>query len=337
MNSVTGLANATPARVSSPAAPPSALLGKCLAAWRQQLILLAAIAFLLLCVSMVNPGFTESRNLISLFSSNAYIAVAAIGMAVVIISGHIDVSVGALIGVLAMVSGYLAVNGFPAWLAWLAPVLLGALFNACVGALVAWGRIPSIVATLGVMSILKGGLIGLTSGVWLTNLPPAFLIAQHRLLGLPASIWLMLALSMLTAWWMHSSVLARRFYALGSNADAARITGIRTQPTVVLAFAIHGGFAGVAAVLYATQLQVIQSTVPANLELTIIAAAVVGGISILGGRGNVLGPMLAALLFAVITSALVFLNVSAYWLRAVQGLMILATVLADIYSRRRLA
>lgn len=124
------------------------------------------------------------------------------------------------------------------------------------------------------------------------------------------------------------------FYAVGSSAEAAQAVGIRTAPTVVLAFAMHGGFAGIAAVLFATQMQVIQSTVPTGLELTIIAASVVGGISILGGRGFIVGSTLAAILFATISSALIFLDVSAYWLRAVQGLLILAVVLADITQRR---
>jgi len=103
----------------------------------------------------------------------------------------------------------------------------------------------------------------------------------------------------------------------------------------VLAFAMHGFFAGIAALLFATQLQVIQSTVPPNLELTVITASVIGGVSILGGTGTVVGSTLAAILFACISSALVFLNVSAYWLRAVLGLLILATVLADMARRRR--
>ena len=111
--------------------------------------------------------------------------------------------------------------------------------------------------------------------------------------------------------------------------------GIRIEPSVVAVFAIHGIFAGIAAMLFATQLQVIQSTVPPNLELTVITASVVGGVSILGGTGTVIGSTLAAILFAAIGSSLIFLNVSAYWLRAVQGLMILATVLADMARRQQ--
>lgn len=304
--------------------------------WRHEFILLGALAVLFIVVGAINPMFLSSANVTNIFAGNAYIAIAAIGMSLIIICGHIDVSVGALIGVLAMVSGSLAVNGYSPLLAWLIPIAIGVSISACVGALVAYARIPSIVVTLGMLSILKGGLITVTGGRWLSDLPADFLIAQFRFLGIPSTVWFMLFLTALAGIWMRWSFSGRAFYAVGSNAEAAQVIGIRTAPTVVLAFAIHGGFAGIAAVLFATQMQVIQSTVPAGLELTVIAAAVVGGVSILGGRGFIVGSTLAAILFATLNSSLIFLNVSAYWLRAVQGLLILVVVLADMTQRRRI-
>nr|UXE45884.1 autoinducer 2 import system permease protein LsrC [uncultured bacterium] len=302
----------------------------------QELVLLAAILLLFLVVGLVNPRFLGSSNLISLFAGNAYIAVAAIGMSLVIISGHIDVSVGSLIGVLATISGTLAVHGYPIILAWLVPLILGMAINAFVGVLIAYLRIPSIVTTLGMLSILKGGLISVTAGAWITNLPPGYLIAQFRLFGIPSPVYFMVVLTVVAALWARHSGFGRNIYAIGGNPEAARVSGIRIRPAVVTVFAIHGLFAGIAAVLFATQLQVIQSTVPANLELTVITASVVGGVSILGGTGTVIGSTLAAILFATIGSSLIFLNVSAYWLRAVQGLLILATVLADMARRHRI-
>jgi ribose/xylose/arabinose/galactoside ABC-type transport system permease subunit len=162
------------------------------------------------------------------------------------------------------------------------------------------------------------------------------MLAQFRLLGIPSPVYFMVVLTLLAALWMRYSGFGRTIYAIGGNPDAARVTGIRIERATVCVFMIHGFFAGIAAVLFATQLQVIQSTVPPNLELTVITAAVVGGVSILGGTGTVIGSTLAAILFAAIGSALIFTNVSAYWLRAVQGLLILATVLADMARRRRL-
>lgn len=310
-------------------------LKRLFADYGQECVVLAAIIVLFVVVTLVNPRFVSANNLTTIFSGNAYIAVAAIGMSMVIITGNIDVSVGALIGVLATISGTLAVAGYPIWFAWLAPVLVGMAVNAVIGVLVAYARIPSIVVTLGALSILRGGLISVTGGTWITDLPPDFLLAQKKLLGLPAPLVVMVVLTVAAALWMSYSAFGRSLYAIGGNSEAALATGIPTERRTVAVFAIHGAFAGLATILFATQLQVIQSTVPPNLELTVITAAVIGGVSILGGSGTVIGSTLATILFATIGSALIFVNVSAYWLRAVIGLLILATVLADMLRRHR--
>jgi ribose/xylose/arabinose/galactoside ABC-type transport system permease subunit len=300
----------------------------------QVLVVLAAIVALFVVVSFVNPRFLSPSNLTTIFSGNAYIAVAAIGMTMVIITGHIDVSVGALIGVLATITGTLAVAGWPLWMVWLAPLVVGALVNTLAGVLVAYARIPSIVLTLGMLSILKGGLIVVTGGAWISDLPPGFFLAQQRVVGLPVPFVTALVLTVAVAWWMANFRFGRAIYAVGSNPEAARAMGIPVERMVVGVFALHGVFAGIAAVLFATQLTIIQSTVPPNLELLIITACVIGGVSILGGVGTVVGASLATILFATITSAMIFTNVSAYWLRAVIGALILITVLADVARRR---
>ncbi len=343
------------ATVANPAAPR----------WRislsQEWLLLIGIAALFIVVGLINPRFVASRNLQSILLANAYVAVAAIGMSVVIVSGNIDISVGSLIGVLASVSGALAVAGVPVFFAWAIPVVLSILMMMLQGALVAYLRIPSIVVTLGMLSILKGGLISVTNGVWISGMPDSFHLAQWRLLDLfiaaepgkqaavpdnlmafkpvfdllTMPVIFMLVLTLGAAWWMRNTAAGRSVYAVGGNAEAARLCGIPRERTLMMVFAVHGLFVGLAAVLFATQPSVIQSTVPPNLELTIITASVVGGVSILGGTGTVIGSTLAAILIAAIGSALIFVNISPYWLRAAQGILILVTVLADIYRRRR--
>ena len=301
----------------------------------QELLLLVAIISLFAFVGWMNPRFLSQNNMTAIFVGNAYIAVAAIGMSMVIISGHIDVSIGALIGVLATVSGLIVTNGYPIWLAWLAPLLVGGAINALVGALIAYARVPSIIATLAMLSILRGGLIVATGGAWISGLPPGFQLAQFRLLQVPSPVWFMIAMTILAALLLRHTAFGRSIYAVGSNPEAAEASGIAYKPTIVKVFALHGVIGGIAAVLFATQLQVIQSTVPNGLELIIITASVVGGVSILGGIGTVIGSTLAAILFATIGASLIFLNVSAYWLRAVQGVLILTTVLADMARRKK--
>ncbi len=158
-----------------------------------------------------------------------------------------------------------------------------------------------------------------------------------RPLGVPMPIWFMVVLTALAALWMRHTATGRAIYAVGGNPEAARVSGISQRRTIMTVFIIHGLFVGIASVLFATQLSVIQSTVPPNLELTIITATVVGGVSILGGTGTAVGATLAAILLAAIGSSLIFVSISPYWLRAVQGVLILITVLADLLRRRRQA
>ncbi len=303
----------------------------------QEAVLLLAIIALFVVVGTINPRFVSDRNLQSIFLGNAYIAVAAIGMSMVIISGNIDISVGSLIGVLATISGSLAVAGYPIFICWLVPLVAGALVTGFMGLLVAYMRIPAIVVSLGMLSILKGGLISVTGGAWITDLPEGFHLSQMKPLGLPMPIYFMVVLTLGAAMWMRYSATGRAIYAVGGNAEAARLSGISRERTIMTVFLIHGVFVGIASVLFATQLSIIQSTVPPNLELTIITASVVGGVSIMGGTGTVIGSTLAAILLAAIGSSLIFVDLSPYWLRAVQGTLILITVLADLMRRRRQA
>jgi rhamnose transport system permease protein len=303
----------------------------------QELLLAVAIVALAVVVGFINPRFLATRNLSDILLGNAYIAIAAVGMSMVIISGNIDISVGALIGVLATVSGSLAVAGAPIIVTWLAPLIIGVAVMAAQGAIIAYLRIPAIVVTLGMLSILKGGLISVTGGKWITDLPQNFHLADLSLFGVPMPVIIMVLATVLAALWMRNSPTGRSIYATGGNPEAARLCGVNPQRTVLMVFALHGFFAGLASLVYATQLRVIQSTTPQGLELTVITAAVVGGVSILGGVGTVVGATLAAILIAEITSALVFINVSPYWTDALRGGLILATVIADILRRQRRA
>ncbi len=305
----------------------------------QESVLVFALVVLSLVVASINSNFLAVNNVTNILNNSAYIAVAAIGMSLVIISGNIDISVGSLIGVLATIAGRLALdaqaNGYPMIIAFIVPLLVGGLVGAFNGFLVAYLRIPAIVVSLGMLSVLKGALILWTGGEWIYNLPDSFKVAQQSFLGIPIPIYIMFILVPLAALWMRYSPAGRAIYAVGGNKEAARLSGISEQRTLMMVFIINGLMVGVSALIFATQFNAIQSTVPPGIELLIITAAVVGGVSILGGTGTVVGAMLGAILINAIARGMVLANISQYWIQAVQGLLILLTVMADLIRRRR--
>jgi ribose/xylose/arabinose/galactoside ABC-type transport system permease subunit len=309
----------------------------------QEGILLLLLLVIFVGVGLYNPRFLQGNNLPDLFNANAYIAVAAIGMSMVIITGNIDISVGAAIGVLVTLSGYVGLGlrdaGLPLGVvniaAWVVPVLGGMLIGAINGAMVAYLRIPSIVVTLGMFSILKGGLILVAGGNTLYDLPDGYSFAMGGLVGVPMSVWIMIVLTAVAFLWMRYSRTGRSQYAVGGNAEAARLSGLDLRRVLMTTFILSGVFTGIASVMYATQFNVIQAVATPGLELQVITASVVGGVSILGGVGTVIGSTLAAILVRAIGSAMIFVDISPFWLRAVLGVLILLTVLADVLRRRR--
>lgn len=304
----------------------------------QEGALVLSLILLIVVVGTANPRFLAQQNVSDILLNSSYIAVAAIGMSAVIISGNIDISVGAMIGVLATISGQLSITpGVPVWVAWVVPLLVGPLIGSVTGFLVAYMQIPAIVVSLGMMSILRGGLILATGGVWIYGMPTEYKLAQQDFMGIPVPVYFMIILTILAALWMRYSPSGRAIYAVGGNAEAARLSGISPKATIMKVFLFNGFMVGISSVLFATQFSSIQSTVPGGLELTIITSAVVGGVSILGGTGTVIGATLATILLRAIGNGMVFINVSAYWIQAVQGALILVTVLIDLLRRRRQA
>ncbi len=305
-----------------------------LPAVQQETIIGAAIVGLMVLVSIVNPRFLDASNFADIASNTAYIAVAAVGMTMVIISGNIDISVGSILGVCATVAGELARNGVPVPAAFAAAILVGGLLGVVNGALVAYARIPAIVATLGMLSILRGGLILITQGRWIESLPETFFFSQRSTLGVPNPVWVMLIVVAAAAFLMRFHPWGRAIYAVGGNAESARLAGIDAQRVRFWVFVVNGLLVGLASVLYASKFTAIQSNAGQGFELAVISGTVVGGVSILGGVGSAIGALLGSLLISVIGTASVFLQVSPFWLQAVQGALILVTVLIDVIRRR---
>jgi len=301
----------------------------------QEMVLAVAFFLVFIGVTLLNSGFIAPDNLVDILYNSSYIAVAVIGMTMIILCGHIDISIGATVGVCATVAGKLAVVGVPLGIVFPVTILTGGLIGLINGLLVAYGRIPAIVTTLGMASILKGGLILLTGGQWIYGLPPGFGISRGFVLGVPIPICAMLLFGTVFSIWLKYSTSGRQLYAVGGNAEAARLSGISDQKVTVRVFVLNGLLVGVAAVLYATNFTSIQSNVAPGLELTVITAAVIGGVSIMGGAGTVIGAIMGAILLQVIGTALVFMHIRAEWFQTVQGSLILLTILLDVFRRRQ--
>jgi rhamnose transport system permease protein len=302
---------------------------------QQETVLFVAFCVVFGWVGSVNHGFLEFSNFVDMLYNCSYIGVAAIGMTMIILCGHIDISIGAALGVCATVAGKLAVAGVPLAIVFPATILAGGIIGLLNGLLVAYGRIPAIVTTLGMASILKGSLILSTGGRWIYGLPPGFAISRTSLLGIPVPIFTLILFGVAFALWLKYSAKGRELYAVGGNAEAARLSGISERQVTIQVFIMNGLLVGLAAILYATNFTAIQSNVAPGFELTVITAAVIGGVSILGGTGNVVGALLGALLLQTIGTALVFLHIRAEWFLTVQGSLILLTILLDVFRRRQ--
>jgi rhamnose transport system permease protein len=281
-------------------------------------------------LAVVSPGFFARDNLIDLFLANMPVLIIGLGMTLVILTGHIDISVGSIFAVCAVSSGVLAKAGVPMPLVVLGTCLIGLLLAAVNGWLVAFVRIPSIVVTLATMIALREGLRWATEGAWIQDLP-----VRYQWLGLTAAAYPVVVLAVVAAlqigfgWALTHLSAGRAVYATGSSPSAARLAGLRVELVTVGVFAIAGALSGIAAVLNSVRFNQIPSNTGLGLELKVIAAVVVGGTAISGGRGSAVGTLLGAMLLSAIGPALTFLGVSAYWERAIHGLIILAAVAVD--------
>jgi rhamnose transport system permease protein len=297
---------------------------------RREISLVAAILAVAAVLAVAAPTFFTFANQRDMVLANMPVLIVALGMVLVILTGQIDISVGSQFAICSVAAGVFAHMGLPMPLAAAAACLTGAAMGAVNGALVAWVGIPSIVVTLATMVALRDGLRWVTQGAWVQDLPPDFQwFGQSQTASEIITIVCAAALAVGVSWGLRNLAAGRVVYATGSNPDAARLMGIDPPRVVFAVFVITGALTGFAAVFNAVRFHQIPSNAGVGLELKVIAAAVVGGVAISGGRGTVAGTMLGLVLLGMIGPALTFLGFSAYWERAIEGGIILAAVSLD--------
>jgi len=301
----------------------------------RELTVAIALALLLLSLAVFAPHFFQAQPLVSRLTSQMPALVAAVGIALVIISRQIDISIGAQFSMCAIVAGVTASAGFPLGVAVFAALGVGALMGAVNGVLVAYLGLPSIVVTLATMVTWQealrlwqqGRLLALPNGIqW-------FGLSQQ--VGQMVVVSIALTLVVGAAWAMKNLMGGRQIYATGTDAEAARLAGIDPKRTTFGVFVLMGLLAGLAAVLNLVQSPQVQPNCGDGLDLKTIAAAVVGGVAISGGRGTMWGVLLGMLLLANVNPALTHFHQPPYWEKAIQGLVILLAVVADGLRSRK--
>lgn len=281
-----------------------------------------------------NPRFLSPQSIRDLLLNAVILVTLAVGQTLLIVTRNVDLSVGSIVGLVAFGTGklLLAAPGTPVIVALLVGVAAGAACGAVNGSLVAAARVPALVVTLGTLYVFRGLDYSWASGQQINaaDMPRAFLrFGTASVLGVPVLALIALVLVLVVGFYLRSYRSGRELYAIGSDPDAARLSGIPVGRRVFAAFVANGALAGLAGVLYAARFGTLDATVGAGLELTVIAAAVVGGVAIFGGSGTVFGAAVGALLLQTITSSLVVLRINAFWQQAVVGALILAAIGLD--------
>jgi rhamnose transport system permease protein len=296
------------------------------------------LLILAVVLALLAPNFYSVQNIQNILVNMSYLMIAAVGMTAVILTGQIDISIGAILAACSTAAGLAAKAGVPIPLVFLISIAVGAALGTVNGALVAYLRVHSIIVTLATLAVIRGVIILLTRGAWIYDLPANFrAVGTGQLLGLPNPVWLMLVTALLGAYLLSHTRWGRSVYAVGSNADAARLAGINVEVVQMSVFMLQGALVGLAAMAFATRFTTIQSNTGVGFEFLVITAVVAGGTNIFGGSGTVLGTLLGALLVAGTGTVLTFLRISAFWESALQGLFILLSVALDAIQRGRIS
>jgi rhamnose transport system permease protein len=289
-----------------------------------------ALAAVLLAVMLAAPSFFGAGNLRDLALNNASVLLVSIGMTLVILVGEIDISVGSQFAVCSVAAGVLAKAGMPITLVPIVVLAVGAAMGAINGFLVGALGLPSIIVTLAMLVAWRDALRWVTEGAWVQGLPANFQwfgLAP----GVAQALIVIVALGVLAGfgWALRNLQLGRTLYAVGSDEEAARLAGIEPKRVVFGVFTVMGALVGLGATLNAVRFDAVPSNAGLGLELQAVAAVVVGGTAITGGRGTVLGTLIGVLLLGTIGTAMTYVGISPFWAKAIQGLIILAALVAD--------
>ena len=297
-----------------------------------------AIVALFVVLVALNPAYFSLQTLAMIFSSSQILCLLALGATLVMLTRNIDVSVGSTVGLCAIAVGVALNNGYGLATAIAFALAIGALAGAFNGLLVVGLRIPAIVATLGTLGLYRGVMLLWTGGKWIEGLPDSLKsLSEPAFIGVSPLGWLVLALLLSGTWLLARTAFGRDFYAVGDNLAAARQLGVAVNRTRMLAFTLNGMLAACAGIVFAAQIGFVPNQTGSGLEMKAIAACVLGGISLLGGTGTLLGAFLGAFFLTQIDTVLVLFRLPAWWNDFIAGLVLLGVLVLDGRLRQALA
>jgi ribose transport system permease protein len=311
----------------------------------QKLLAFASLILLLAFFSFASPAFMQMENILGILQATAVNGVLAIACTFVIITGGIDLSVGTMMTFCAVICGvFLTYWRLPMWTGVVAAIATGAFCGSISGALTAKMKIPPFIATLGMMMLLKGLslVVSADKPIYFNDTENFYMISQDSLIGaivpslpVPNAVLILFLLAIAGSITLNRTALGRYTFALGSNEEAVRLSGVNVDRWKIAIYSLGGSICGVAGLLIASRLNSAQPALGQGYELEAIAAVVIGGTSLSGGSGTILGTIIGAFIMSVLTNGLRILSVAQEWQIVVTGLIIILAVYADILRRKK--
>jgi len=295
-----------------------------------------ALIIMCLTIAFINPAFVSRYNLTTLILGFSFISIVAFGETLVLISGEIDLSIGAIAGLSGIGSAWLMVNsGLSPVLSILVGLGIGAVCGLANGFLTTKIGLNSFIVTLGTMEAFSGLIMVITRGWAIVRIPQSiFFLGRGNILGIPIPVTIMVAILIYLSFILKSTVFGQRVYFLGGSVNAARVVGINVAKTKIIIFTLSGLLSAVAGVLMVARLTSGQPTVGQYWLLPSIAAAVIGGTSLTGGRGGLIGTLSGAAILGVLQNAIAILGISPYWERTIIGTVVILAVTVDVFRRK---
>lgn len=302
---------------------------------RQESSIILALLVYIAFVATINSTFISSGNIFNIFRSSGFALITITGMTLILITAGLDLSVGSVLALGGVVSGMAAQAGAPVLLALLAGVLVGALIGCINGYIIVWVGIPPLIVTLGMQYAARGLVSVITKGVPVYPLPKEFCaLEQMKIFGIvPTVVLVAIGIAVIFHIILGHTPFGRSIYAVGGNEEAARISGINTRKTKFHVYLITSTLAGLAGVFMAARLGSGEAAAGTGYELTVICGSIIGGTSVLGGTGTILGAILGGLFMEILTNSLTLMRISVYWQQLVVGTILILAVMLDQYKR----